>query len=146
MSNSKPIFNLHLTYEEALENAKAFQSTHKADDGKELYIWEDPKGFYNESITFSTDGIFPKTFDDDIREGFEIGNVDKEARAALIWLIGWYNDGFLNRLQLGQVIVGVQSSGFEGDREVAIFTYLSKADDCLRDFIREKAYRLTNGK
>ena len=137
---STPIFNLSLTYEEALEGAKAFQAAHKASNGKGLHIWEDPHDFYNQRMKFRLDGIYAETFDKDIEEIFEVGKVDSEARAALIWLIKKHK-GF-NCLELGQVIVGVQG-GIE-DKEVAVFTYLSKEDDCLRDFISELAFNLTN--
>lgn len=135
-----PIFNLFLTFEEALEGAKAFQSAHKASNGKDLHIWEDPHNFYDERIKFRLDGIYAETFDKDIKEIFEVGEVDPEAKAALIWLINRHK-GF-NSLELGQVIVGEQ--GGIQDKEVAVFTYLSKEDDCLRDFISEKAFGLVN--
>ena len=141
--STKTIFNLHLKFEDALKNAKAFQKSHKAYDGKELYIWEDPKGFYNERLKFRTDFFYKaSTFEDDVKEEFEIGTVEVEAKAALFWLIDRYK-GF-NPLELSQVIVGVMNHGFGGDKEVAIFTYISKADDCLRDFITKKAFDLTN--
>ena len=141
--STKTIFNLHLTFEDALENAKAFQKSHKADDGKELTIWEDPRGFYDERLKFRTDFFYKaSTFEDDVKEEFEIGTVEVEAKAALFWLIDRHK-GF-NPLELGQVIVGVQNFRGWEDREVAIFTYISKADDCLRDFISEKAFDLTN--
>lgn len=136
-----PIFNLYLTYEEALADAKAYQSTHKADDGKELYIWEDPRNFYNERMKFRLDGIFAESFDADIAEYFKVGKVDAEAKAALVWLIKRHK-GF-NCLELGQVIVG--RHGSIEDEELAIFAYLSKEDDCLRDFISEMAFQLVNG-
>lgn len=138
---TKPIFNLHLTYEEALKSARTFKAEHKSDDGKELYIWEDPRNYCNERMMFRLDGFFPRTFDDDIKECFTPGDIDKEAKAALLYLIDRHK-GF-NALELGQVIVGVQNFGsLQGDQEVAIFTYLSREDDCLRDFITEKAYDL----
>ena len=139
---TKPIFNLHLTYEEALAKAQAFQKEHKDENGNDLYIWEDPKNLYEQSMKFDTNGFFPKTFDSDIKDEFEVGDVDKEARAMLIWLMERHH-GF-NDLQLGQVIVGIVNDGIAGDQEVAIFTYLSKEDDAMRDFIYEKAYELTN--
>ena len=142
MEEKKPIFNLFLAYEDALTNAREFQASHKSDDGKELTVWEDPKNFYDESIKVKLDGIFAKTFDDDIKDIFEVGTIEKEARAALIWLIERHK-GF-NPLELGQVIVGVRHMGIAGDEEVALFTYLSKADDCLRDFIFEKAFDLVD--
>lgn len=136
-----PIFNLNLTYEEALADAKAFQSKHKtADDGKELRIWDNPMNFYGKVMKFPLDGIYAESFDADIAEMYQVGKIDAEAKAALRWLMKRY-DGF-NELELGQIIVGTQS-GIE-DHEVAIFTYLSKEDDCLRDFIIEKAFQLVN--
>ena len=140
---TKPIFNLHLTYEDALKCAKDFQATHKAEDGKELHLWEDPRGIYNERLTFRTDFFYKEsTFIKDVEEEFELGAFEVEAKVALFWLIERHK-GF-NPLELGQVIVGIQDFGWKGDREVAIFTYISRADDCLRDFITEKAFRLTN--
>lgn len=137
----KPIFNLYLTYEDALEKAKEFQSAHKADNGKELHIWEDPRGFYNERLKFRLDGIDRKYWND-LTEEYEFGEIEIEAKAALLWLIDRHK-GF-NCLEINQIIVGVMNFGCGGDREVAIFTYLSREDDILRDFITEKAFELTN--
>lgn len=140
MTHAKPIFNLQLTYEDALEAAKDFQKTHKDDDGKDFHLWEDPRNFYGDRITFRTDFFYKEsTLIEDIGEEFEVGIIEIEARAALFWLIDRHR-GF-NPLELGEIIVGRQ--GFE-DKEIAIFTYLSRYDDCLRDFITEKAFRLIN--
>lgn len=136
---TKTIFNLHLTYEEALKNAKAFQNSHKSDDGRELHIWNAPRDYTGGRITFRTDFFYKDaTFIEDLKEEFEVGTIEVEARALLFWLIDRHK-GF-NALELGEIIVGIQG-GME-DKEVAIFTYLSKADDCLRDFAYEKAYEL----
>lgn len=143
MTHAKLIFNLHLTYEDALENAQAFQKSYKAEDGNDLHIWEDPRNFYDERITFRTDFFYKEsTFLEDIREEFEVGTIEKEAKVALFWLIDRHK-GF-NPLELNQIIVGVQNPGFGEDKEVAIFTYLSREDDCMRDFITEKAFELTD--
>lgn len=143
--DNKVIFNLHLTYEDALENAKAFYAKHKSDDGEDLHIWEDPHGLYNERLTFRTDFFYKEsTFLEDVKEEFEVGTIEIEAKAALFWLINRYH-GF-NALELNQVIVGRQNRGFGEDNEVAIFTYISKEDDCLRAFITEKAFDLVNNK
>ena len=135
---NKTIFNLYLTFEDALKAAQVFQSEHK-----DLHIWEDPRNLYGERMKFRTDGLYKEsTFVSDIEDmDLALGFVDKEAKAVLFWMIGKYN-GF-NDLELGQVIVGEQRMGIEGDTEVAIFTYLSREDDFLRDFISEKAYELT---
>lgn len=139
----KPKFNLHLTFGEALENAREFKAKFEKEHGESLYIWEDPRDFYNQRIKISTDVFYPtKTFDANIAEVFDGGFIDKEARAVLLWLIERHK-GF-EPLQLNQIIVGRQHSGFEGDEEVAIFAYLSREDDLLRDFIVEKAFALTD--
>lgn len=140
MAHANPIFNLHLTYEEALEKAQEFKTNHKTDDGKDLYIWENPRNLYGEPMKLRLDGFYPRTFDDDIKECFETGDIDKEARAALLWLIDRHK-GF-NALEIGQIIVGIQNPHFGEDTAIALFTYLSKEDDCLRDFISEKASEL----
>ena len=131
----KPIFNLHLTYEDAMTAALRFHNDHQ-----ELRVWKDPRNFYDQRIKCKLDGIFAKSIDEDIAYDFEVGTIEIEAKAALIWLIERHK-GF-NPLELGQVIVG-ENRGIQGDREVAIFTYLSREDDCLRDFITEKAFELT---
>lgn len=141
MVHTKPIFNLFLTREEALVGAKEYLSNHESEG---LHLWEDPHDCYNQRMMFKLDGIFANSFDADIAEFLIPGEIDPEARAALIWLIDRHK-GF-NPLELGQVIVGIVNYGIEGDREVAIFTYLSREDDCLRDFISEKAYDLVNKK
>ena len=141
METAKTIFNLHLTYEDALEAAQAFQASHKTDDGKELHIWKDPRNYAGGKMTFRADFFYKEsTFFDDIKEEFEVGAIEVEAKAALFWLMQRFK-GF-NPLELGQIIVGI--SGLVEDKEVALFTYLSKEDDCMRDFIYEKAFELTN--
>ena len=137
MSQAKPNFNLHLTYEEALASAKEYQASHKADNGKDLHIWEDPHNLYGERMKLRMDGFTSRSFDDDIKEIFEVGEIDKEARAAFLWLLDRHR-GF-NALELNQIIIGVQTAGFGEDKAVALFSYLSREDDCLRDFITEKA-------
>lgn len=133
----KPIFNLHITYGDAFVAATRFRNEHP-----ELHVWDDPRNFYNESITIRTDEFFPtKTFDKNLEEMYVVGTVEKEAKAALLWLMQRHK-GF-NPLELGQIIVGVKHPGFGEDTIVAIFAYLSKADDCLRDFITELASELT---
>ena len=140
---TRPIFNLFLTYEDALESAKAFLSKNETHNGEKLHIWEDPRDFYNQRMKFRLDGFFKESeFESDLKEICEVGTIEAEAKAALYWLIEKHK-GF-NPLELNQVIVGVMHFGLQGDEEVALFTYLSKADDCLRDFIVEKAYRLTD--
>lgn len=142
MEERKPIFNLHLLYEDALENARRFMAANKTVDGKELTIWEDPRDFYGQRMTIRTDEFYPtKTFDDNLREMYQPGTVEVEAKAALLWLIDRHK-GF-NALELNQVIVGQRCNGIGGDKEVAIFAYLSREDDMLRDFITEKALALT---
>ena len=136
---TKTIFNLFLTYEEAMESAKAFMIHHKAPDGKDYTRWDDPRGFYNERLKFRLDGIDRKYWND-LTEEYEFGEVKEDAKAMLFWLIERHK-GF-NSLELNQIIVGVRSYGMASDKEVAVFTYLSREDDCLRDFIREKAYDL----
>lgn len=141
----KPKFNLHLTYEEALENATAFQKAHKAETGEDLYLWNNPTDMYGQRITIRTDEFYPTaTFDKNLAEMFEVGAVDAEAKAALLWLIDRHN-GF-NALEINQVIVGKHNPGFGEDTAIAIFTYLSREDDCMRDFITEKAFNLTHKK
>lgn len=138
--NTKVKFNLHLTFEDALVAAKDFQSTHKDDNGKDLYIWENPRNYAGCPMTFRTDFFYKESeFINDLEEEYEVGIIEKEAKAALFWLMGRHH-GF-NPLELGQIIVGV--SGLCEDKEVAIFTYLSKEDDCMRDFITEKGFELT---
>ena len=137
---TKPIFNLHLTYEDALVGAEAFKANYKTATGKDLTIWKTPCDYAGTPITFRTDFFFKEsTFLDDLKEEFEVGAIEKYAKAAMFWLIQRHH-GF-NPLELGQIIVGIQG-GME-DKEVAIFTYLSREDDCMRDFITEKAYQLT---
>lgn len=144
METRKPIFNLCLTYEEALDGARAFAASEKARNGKELYIWEDPRNFYNKRMTIRTDEFYPtSSFDENLREMYQTGNVKADAKAALLWLIDRHKD--FNCLELNQVIVGVRTRrGIGEDAEVAIFAYLSKEDDCLRDFITDLGWRLTN--
>lgn len=139
---NNPKFNLFLTYEEALENAREFLAAHPSFDSKKLQLWEDPHGMYDERITIRTDGFYPTLFfDKNLAEMYEVGMIDKEAKAALLWLLDRHN-GF-NPLELGQVIVGL-NAGVEGDREVAIFAYLSREADCLRDFILEVGHNLVD--
>lgn len=140
--NDKPIFSLHLTFEDAMKDAKEFQSTDKDANGKDFSLWADPHDFYDQRMTLRTDVFYPtKTFDRNLKEMFEVRTIEEEAKAALLWLIRNHN-GF-NPLELGQIIVGVRNPGFGEDKMVAIFAYISKADDCLRDFITELAYGLT---
>lgn len=140
----KPIFNLALTYEEALDGARAFAASEKARNGKELYTWEDPRDLYGQRMTIRTDEFYPTDkFDANLREMYTPGNVKADAKAALLWLIKKH-DGF-NCLELNQVIVGVRNRrGIGEDTEVAIFAYLSREADCLRDFITELGWKLTN--
>ena len=138
----KSIFNLHLTFEDALQGAKNFQASYKDKTGEDLRIWEDPRGFYNERIKIRTDEFYPLgTFDANVAEMYEVGTLDAEAKAALVWLMQRHK-GF-NPLELDNVIVGRFGGGIQGDTEVAIFAYLSRQDDCLRDFITEKGFELT---
>ena len=131
----KPIFSLHLTYEDALEKAKNFLS---ANEGR-FYLWDDPRDLYGQRMKFRTDEFYPtKTFDTNLAEMFRVGTVEEDAKKALLWLINKHK-GF-NPLELGQIIVGVKNKGFGDDKMVAIFTYISKEDDCLRDFITDLAY------
>ena len=61
---TKTIFNLQLTYEDALEAAKEFQSKHP-----EMHIWEDPRDFYGQKMTFRTDFFYKEdTFIKDLEE------------------------------------------------------------------------------
>ena len=48
----------------------------------------------------------------------------------------------INALEMNQIIVGKKNPGFGEDTAVAIFAYLSKENDLLRDFITEKALDL----
>ena len=142
MEERKPIFNLHLLYEDALENARRFMAANKTVDGKELTSWEDPRDIYGQRMTIRTDEFYPtKMFDKNLREMYQPGTVEVEAKAALLWLIDRHK-GF-NCLELNQVIVGQRCNGIGGDKEVAIFAYISREDDMLRDFITEKALALT---
>lgn len=133
MEEKKPIFNLCFTYEEALQQAEEFQKSNP-----ELRIWKDPRNYAGERMNFELDGIDAKYWDD-LKEDVEFGEIDKGAKAALLWLIDRHR-GF-NSLELGQVIVG--KAGLCEDRKVAIFTFLSRESDCLRAFIEEKGYDLT---
>lgn len=138
---TKPLFNLYLTYEDALVGAKAFQANYKIVTGEDLSIWEDPRNYAGGRITFKTEYFYREAdFLDDVKEEYEVGTIEIGAKAALFWLIQRCGK-YYNPMELGQIIVGV--SGLCEDKEVAIFTYLSREDDCMRDFITEKAFQLT---
>ena len=139
----KPVFNLHLTYEDALRCAEDFQASYQKKTQEDLTLWANPRDLYGQRIKFRTDFFYKEnTFVDDVKEEFEVGVCEVEARAALFWLIDRHK-GF-NPLELGEIIVGVRNpGGFGEDRELAIFTFISGDDDCMRDFIREKAFELT---
>lgn len=139
----KPKFNLHLTFEEALENAKEFKAKFEKEQGENLYLWEDPRDFYGQRITINVSEFYPiKTFDENIAEMYDGGFVDKEAKAALIWLMA-RQQTMCDPMSLNQVIVGRQHSGLQGDEEIAVFAYISREADCMRDFIVDKAFELT---
>ena len=146
MEQKNPQFNLYIRYEDALEEARNFATEHKTSDGKDLYIWEDPRDLYGQKMTISAGIFYPsKYFDSNLAVIFSPGGtVEKEAKAALLYLMDRHK-GF-NDLELNQIIVGERRSGISGDLNIAIFAYLSKEDDLLRDFICEKAYDLTVGK
>lgn len=135
---SKAQFNLFFTFEEAIQAAGEFQ-----EERADLFIWDDPKNYAGDRMTIRTDEFYPtKNFDANLAEMYEVGQIDEEAKAALLWMMGKH-DGF-NCLELGQVIVGVRNYGTSEDKAVAIFAYLSKEDDCMRDFICELGYKLTS--
>lgn len=139
--SDKPIFNLHLTYEDALKNAESFKDANKAPDGKDLFLWDDPRDIYGQRMTFRTDEFYPtKDFDKNLAEMYRVGTVEQDAKKAVLWLINRHK-GF-NSLELGQIIVGVKNPYFGEDKMVAIFTYISKEDDCLRDFITNLVFDL----
>ena len=138
----KTVFNLHLTREDALRCAEDFKARKEKETGEKLTLWDDPRDLYNQRITFRTDFFYKEnTFAEDVEEEFEMGAVEVEAKAALFWLIDRHK-GF-NPLELGEVIVGIRNPKFGDDKELALFTFISREDDCLRDFITEKAFELT---
>lgn len=138
----KTVFNLHLTYEDALRCAEDFKARKEKETGEKLTIWKDPRNLYGERITFRTDFFYKEnTFIDDVKEEFELGAFEVEAKAALFWLMDRHR-GF-SPLELGEIIVGIQNPKFGDDKELALFTFISREDDCLRDFITEKAFELT---
>ena len=123
-----------MTYEEALAAAEAYQQQNEG-----TRIWKDPRNWTEERYTFDTAYFFSlSSFEKDLEEDYDLGEIQPEAKYALFWLIQRYR-GF-NSLELGQVIVGRQGS--TKDTEDAIFCYLSKENDLLRQFITEKGYDL----
>ena len=128
-------FGLFMTYEEALAAAEAYQQQNEG-----TRIWKDPRNWAQERITFDTAYFFSlSSFEKDLAEDYDLGEIQPEAKYALFWLIQRHR-GF-NSLELGQVIVGEQG-GTRGDTEDAIFCYLSRENDLLRQFITEKGYDL----
>ena len=138
---TKSIFSLYLTREEALNAAREYKENNKtAEDGSELVLWEDPHGFYGERLTIRTDEL--QDFDRDLPELYKVGHLDGEATALLKWMLkkvpAW------DAPHLNQVIVGTFGNNIDGDREIATFAYISRERDCAREFLSEIAFKLTD--